>query len=163
MNKGFFWRGFGAGALAFILVTVLVYNKFVVQPDVSLNQIEVQNLNGGKTELTKYIGKPLVVNYWATWCAPCIKEFPYFKEVKQQLGDDINFIMISDESIEKINKFSTSNSYTFNYLKSDKNLSEYGINARPTTYFYNSSGILVTKHTGEISVEILKNLIEKIK
>lgn len=121
------------------------------------------NVNGQKTKLTSFSGKPLVVNYWATWCAPCIKEFPYFNEVKQQLGEDVNFIMISDESLEKVNTFSSSNSYTFNYLKSEKNLSEYGIYARPTTYFYNSDGILVTKHTGELNVELLKSLIAEIK
>lgn len=163
MNKVFFWRGFITGAIAFILVIVLVYNKFVVQPDILLNQIEVQNLSGETVNLDQYIGKPLVVNYWATWCAPCIKEFPYFNEVKQQLEGDVNFLMISDESTKKINTFSTSNPYTFNYLRSNKNLSEYGINARPTTYFYDSNGALVTKHTGELNVKILNKLINKIK
>ncbi len=163
MKKGFFWRGFIIRAIAFIFLIILAYNKFLVQPDISLDQIEVQGLNGNKIELADYEGKPLIINYWATWCAPCLEEFPYFNEVKQQLGSNVNFIMVSDESIERINKFSASNSYDFNYLRSDNKLSEYGINALPTTYFYNSSGILVNKHTGELDIEKLKELIGEVK
>lgn len=163
MNKKSFWKGFSIGGLLLILAVIVLYFKIFVQPDISLNQVEVTNLNGNKTELNKYLGKPLVVNYWATWCAPCIKEFPYFEEVKQQLGDDVNFIMISDEPLEKIIKFSESKTYNFNYLRSTKNLSEYGINARPTTYFYNSKGELITKHTSNLTSESLKKLIEEIK
>jgi len=163
MNKGFFWRGFFSGAMAFILLSILMYNKFIVQPDISLDQVKVENLNGDKELLSNYIGKPLVVNYWATWCAPCIKEFPYFEEVKQELGDTVNFIMISDESLDKIINFSETKPYSFNYLRSTKNLSEYGINARPTTYFYNSKGELVLKHTSNLDRESLKELIDKIK
>ena len=163
MNKGFFWRGFFSGAMAFILLSILMYNKFIVQPDISLDQVKVENLNGDKELLSNYIGKPLVVNYWATWCAPCIKEFPYFEEVKQELGDTVNFIMISDESLDKIINFSETKPYSFNYLRSTKNLSGYGINARPTTYFYNSKGELVLKHTSNLDRESLKELIDKIK
>lgn len=163
MDKKLFWRGFITGAIAFALLSVLAYNSFLVEPDISLNEVSVENLEGEKIALTSNIGKPLVVNYWATWCAPCKKEFPYFNEVKQQLGADVNFVMISDESTEKIKKFSTSNPYTFQYLKSDKKLATYGINALPTTYFYNASGILISKHTGELDIETLKTYIEKIK
>jgi thiol-disulfide isomerase/thioredoxin len=163
MNKKSFWIGFASGVVVFLLTIALVFTQFVVQPDISLNQVETQNLNQEKIDLTDFIGKPMVVNYWATWCAPCLQEFPYFEEIKQELGDEVNFIMISDESIDKIQIFSTSNPYTFNYLQSPKNLSEYGINARPTTYFYNSSGELTTKHSGSIDTKKLKELIEEIK
>tara|TARA_R110001592_G_scaffold363221_3_gene681618 strand:+ start:13532 stop:14023 length:492 start_codon:yes stop_codon:yes gene_type:complete len=163
MNKRFFWIGFASGVVGFIITIAIVFTQFFVQPDISLNQVETKNLENEKIELTEYLGKPIVVNYWATWCAPCLEEFPYFNDIKLELGDDVNFIMISDESIDKIKNFSASKPYTFNYLLSPKDLSEYGIIARPTTYFYNSSGELVTKHTGGISAENLKELIEKIK
>lgn len=163
MNKKSFWIGFTVGGLLFILIVIAIYFKFVVQPDISLNQVEVSDLNGTKVELNEYLGKPLVVNYWATWCAPCIKEFPYFEEVRKQLGENVNFIMISDEPLDKIVKFSESKAYSFTYLKSDKDLSEYGINARPTTYFYNAQGELITKHTSNLDSKSLKKLIEKVK
>jgi thiol-disulfide isomerase/thioredoxin len=162
MNKGYFWRGFTVGGLLFVITVIVIYFKLAVQPDISLNQVEVLDLNGSKVELNEYLGKPLVVNYWATWCAPCIKEFPHFEEVKKELGEKVNFIMISDESLYKVIKFSESKPYSFNYLKSNKNLSEYGINARPTTYFYNSTGELILKHTSNLDRESLKELIDKI-
>jgi thiol-disulfide isomerase/thioredoxin len=163
MNKKSFWTGFTVGGLLFVLTVIFIYFKFAVQPDISLNQVEVSDLNGTKVELNEYLGKPIVVNYWATWCAPCIKEFPHFEEVKKQLGENVNFIMISDESLEKIAKFSESKPYSFNYLRSTKNLSECGIKARPTTYFYNAQGELITKHTSNLNSESLRKLIEEIK
>jgi thiol-disulfide isomerase/thioredoxin len=163
MNKKSFWKGFAVGGLLFILLISAISYNFIVQPDVSLNQLKVSDLNGNKVNLTEFIGKPLVINYWATWCAPCIKEFPHFEELKKQAGENVNFIMISDESVEKINKFSMSKPYTFKYLKSEKDLEEYGIIARPTTYFYNSKGNLITKYTSNLDVSKLTELIEMIK
>lgn len=166
MIKKSFWKGFIVGSVVFIITTTIIYNKFIVSPDISLSQLELQDLQGNEVELNIYEGKPLVVNYWATWCAPCLKEFPYFEEVKQHFGNDINFVMISDESTEKIISFSNSKPYTFNFLNSSKKLSEYGINeitALPTTYFYNAQGNLVTKHTSGLNVESLTELIKRIK
>lgn len=163
MNKKSFWKGFAVGGLLFILLISAISYNFIVQPDVSLNQLKVSDLNGNKVNLTEFIGKPLVINYWATWCAPCIKEFPHFEELKKQAGENVNFIMISDESVEKINKFSMSKPYTFKYLKSEKDLEEYGIIARPTTYFYNSKVNLITKYTSNLDVSKLTELIEMIK
>jgi len=163
MDKKSFWIGFLVGCILCIISLVFIINMLTVQPDISLDQIEAYNLNGEKENLNKYIGKPLVVNLWATWCAPCIEEFPYFEEVKQEMGSDVNFVMISDETQKKIMNFSNSKHFSFTYLRSDKKLSEYGINARPTTYFYNAQGELVTKHTSGLDSKSLKNFIEKIK
>ena len=163
MEKKSFWTGYLTGIVVFIITAVILYFNFLTQPDLSLSQVETQDLKGTKVDLENYIGKPLVVNYWATWCAPCRAEFPEFEKTKQQYGEEVNFIMISDEPIEKITKFSQSNPYTFTYLKSSKDLSSYGINTRPTTYFYNSKGILVAKETASLDAVKLNEMIKKIK
>jgi thiol-disulfide isomerase/thioredoxin len=163
MEKKSFWTGFITGNVIFIITAVVLYFNFMIQPDLSLSQVETQDLNGNIVNLENYIGKPLVVNYWATWCAPCRAEFPEFEKIKQQYGEEVNFIMISDEPIDKITKFSKSNPYTFNYLKSSKDLSSYGINTRPTTYFYNAKGILVAKETASLDAAKLNEMIKKVK
>ncbi len=162
MNKIFFWKGFISGAIIFILLSIFLYNKFLVPSNLSLTTIETKDLKENKVELIKFRGKPIVINYWATWCAPCVKEFPHFEKIKQQFGEDIHFIMISDESIQKIKLFSDSNPYTFNYLKSTKKLSEYGIHLRPTTFFYDSKGNLIIKHVNSLNSKQLKTLITNI-
>ena len=108
MNKRYFWSGFSIGIMIFIVLSTIVFKSLVIQPDVSLKQIQVQDLKGENTSLTSYKGKPLVVNYWATWCAPCIKEFPAFSNANEELEAKVTFVMISDESTEKITKFSNS-------------------------------------------------------
>jgi len=163
MDKKSFWIGFIIGCFLCIFTLMFVFYKLAVQPDVSLNQIEVYSLNGDKENLDEYIGKPLVINLWATWCAPCIEEFPYFEKVKQEMGNNVNFVMISDETSNKITNFSNSKDFSFTYLRSAKELSEYGINSRPATYFYNAQGELITKHTGNLDSKSLKKLIEKIE
>ena len=163
MNKTFYWKGLIIGTLVLICLALLGCNKLPEQPDIKISQIEAQNLDGNKIDFTNYIGKPLVVNYWATWCAPCINEFPFFEEVKQQIGNDVNFVMISDETIEKVKTFSATNSFTFNYLKSEKTLSEYDISVLPITYFFDSKGVLVAKHSTSLDIDTLTSLIELIK
>ena len=74
--------------------------------------------------------------------------------------------MISDESIEKFTSFSNSKPYSFNFLKSSKKLSEYGLNeitALPTTYFYNAEGNLIAKHTSDLNIVSLTELIKRIR
>jgi thiol-disulfide isomerase/thioredoxin len=163
MDKKSYWKGFIVGAITFLCLAFYMFNKFAVQSDVSLNQNKVQTLEEKHVDLNNYLGKPLVINYWATWCKPCVKEFPYFNEANNTFKNKVNFIMISDENINEIIKFKKSKEYTLNYLHSQINLSELGINALPTTYFYNSAGVLVNKHTGSIDSEKLYELISKIK
>ena len=167
MVKKSFWTGFVVGiALCLTLAVPPLMNMLFVNvdsPDIALNQVEVSNLNGDRVKLGTYVGKPLVVNYWATWCTPCIEEFPYFQEAKETYEGVVNFVMISDEKVDKITSFSTSHPYTFNYLISDKSLSDRGIDAIPSIYFYNSQGALVTKHVGSLTKQRLQELIEQIR
>ncbi len=162
MNRKWFWTGFIAGIFLFILLSVILYTRFVFQADILLNQIEARDLNNEVIDLSKPTNKPLVINFWATWCAPCIKEFPEFDRIQQRYGDEVDFIMISDETIDKIKQFSISKFYPFRFLNSDKKLSNYDINILPTTFFYNSKGEIIEKHIGSIDYIKLEETIKKI-
>lgn len=152
--------------LKFILIgaifSVLACKNIQDQPNISLDQIVIQNLKGEKVDMNGFKGQPLIINYWATWCAPCINKFPYFEEIKEELDGKTTFIMISDQSLETINSFLEKNSSSLTYVKSEKSLSDYQIDVLPITYFFDSNGKLSSKHVGSIDKITLKNYISQL-
>lgn len=164
MNRKFFWIAYLIGLFLGIGGIYLVINKFkkTSAPNISTEKIQLENLDGTTISLEKYLTKPLVVNYWATWCAPCKNEFNDFEKIKQEFGNKVTFVMISDEAKSKILLFKQQNPYTFLFLHSVKSLNEYGINILPTTYFYNSKGTLKSKHIGKLDAKELKEILETI-
>jgi thiol-disulfide isomerase/thioredoxin len=162
MDKKTFWLGFATGVLLLILSGFYFYNKIFDQEGYDLDQLKVETLEGEKVTLESYNDKPIVLNYWATWCAPCLKEFPDFEEIKKEYGDKVNFIMVSDESADKIRKFIDKNPYSFTFLRTDTKLSEIGIIARPVTYLYNNEGKLVSQYVTQLDADGLRKMIEAI-
>lgn len=160
MNKRLFWTGFLAGIILTSITLFLVIRSFLVQPDVSLNKMKVEDLNGKQVNISEMLGKPIVINYWATWCAPCRQEFPEFEAVKKQWENKVTFLMISDETTQAIQNFKDKNIYSFNYLKATNGFES--VNTRPTTFIYNKKGERITKHTGALTkielIEILKKI-----
>ena len=61
--------------------------RFNKKPEI-LPQIIFENAAGEKLSLQNFIGKVILLNLWATWCAPCLKEIPYLEELQLELGDD---------------------------------------------------------------------------
>lgn len=167
MDKRMFKVGFLVGILLIIGIGIYGgYFNFIpivgdgtIKP-IELAQLELENLKGEKITLKK--GKPLVINFWATWCAPCIQEFPEFEELNKIYKNKIDFVMISDEDVSKIEKFKTKKGYTLNMSRSLKTFEKYGLMIRPATYIYDSEGNLVSKIAGEISKKKLECEIKKV-
>lgn len=159
MNKKSFWTGFLTGICLTSITLFLVIRSFIVQPDISLNKMKVEDLNGNQVKISEMLGKPIVINYWATWCAPCRKEFPEFEVVKKKYGNKVTFLMVSDETTQLIQKFKDKNSYSFNYLRATNGFEE--VNSRPTTFVYNKKGELMTKHTGTLNANELTEILKK--
>lgn len=161
MNKKSFWIGFFAGFVITGLTLFFVVRSFIVQPDVSLKNMKVEDLNSKPVIISEMLGKPIVINYWATWCAPCRQEFPEFEKVKKQWENKITFLMISDETTKTIQNFKEKNLYSFTYLRALKGFED--ITSRPTTFIYNKKGELVTKRVGAIQEKELTEILSKLE
>ncbi|MGB1114476.1 MAG: TlpA family protein disulfide reductase [Flavobacteriaceae bacterium] len=121
------------------------------------------DLNNNPVDITQYKGKRIVLNYWATWCGPCIKEMPALK-ITEDLLENHNyaFLLVSDETISKISDFKMNKKFDFNYLKSVKSIETLGIYSLPTSYIFDENGKKIETIVGTISWDS-EEIIEKLK
>ena len=118
-------------------------------PEKLVDRIQLVDLEGETISLEKLKGKTIFLNYWATWCRPCLAEMPDIDKAAKILGEE-NFIFLaaSDEEIDKIKKFTTKFSYAFQFVHSKTSVFDLDIMALPTTLVINSKGELVYNEVG---------------
>ena len=136
----------------------------VLAPDFTVYDAE-----GNPVQLYDYIGKPLVVNFWASWCGPCQMEMPHFEDKYQELGDEVQFLMINmtdggRETVDSASAFIAEKGYTFPVLyDTDSNAAlTYGAYSLPTTYFIDADGYAVAQATGAIDADTPQQGIDLI-
>jgi len=115
---------------------------------IQAEDIKLTDLSGQPVDLTKLKGKTILVNFWATWCKPCIQEMPGIVALREQLvGKNIEFYFASDEEADKIKKFMKSRRMSSGFVQV-KNLESLGIQALPTTFIFDGEGNLVFSEAG---------------
>ncbi len=121
-----------------LLFVVLIAGCNKEQSD--LDKVQIAELDGRSIDWRDYKGKTVLINFWATWCKPCIKEMPTLEKAQEQLqGEDIVFLYASNESVDLIENFKQKRGFDFHYVQA-KNLEALNIMALPTTYIFNGEG-----------------------
>ena len=117
-------------------------------PDVSL-----RTLDGEAVQLEDFVGQPLLVNVWATWCPPCVREMPLLAQL-DATHDDIKVLLVNHgETEERIQGFLQEQQLSLQHLLLDPLgglLSHSGHRGLPVTYFYDAEGRLTATHSGEL-------------
>ena len=129
----------------------------------------VFDAEGNETSLSDYIGKPIVLNFWASWCGPCQMEMPDFHEKYLDIGEDIHFLMInmtdgSRETVESASGFIAEKGYTFPvFYDTESNAAmTYSVYSLPTTFFIDDDGYIIARAVGAIDEETLQRGIDMI-
>ena len=121
------------------------------------------DLNEKNLDLSVYGEGKIVLSYWATWCAPCIKEMPGIKKAEEILEEyGYTFLLVSDETVSKISEFKNEWNFDFNFLKSSKSFETLGVYAMPTSYIFDENGQIIETIVGAIEWDS-EEMINKLK
>ncbi|SRX55177.1 TlpA disulfide reductase family protein [Aequorivita sp. CIP111184] len=106
--------------------------------------------DGNITSLESLKGKVIFMNFWATWCPPCIAEMPSIDKLHDEMGDEVAFVMLSlDQDFELAKAFDKRKGYNLPIYAPASNLpSMYESSAIPTTYVIDADGNLALTHKG---------------
>ncbi|MBL6647873.1 MAG: TlpA family protein disulfide reductase [Flavobacteriaceae bacterium] len=119
------------------------------------------NLSKQEVDLNLFSNKKIILNYWATWCGPCIKEMPDLMIAEKKLKDsNVSLFLVSDEDVSVISKFVDNNPYTLNFLKSNVSNEMLGVYSLPTTILFDNKGNKVETIVGVLDFSD-ENLINK--
>ena len=130
----------------------------------------VFDIDGNEVHLQDFFGKPIVLNFWASWCGPCKSEMPDFNEKYQELGEEVQFLMVnmtdgSRETVEVASEFVSGQGYTFPvfYDTYQHAATVYGVYSLPTTFFIDAEGYPVAYAAGAIDRDALQRGIDMIR
>lgn len=171
---------FGVAFIALFVLAVAGYNLLTAHYNApELNHTEktakpavdftAADMDGQNIALSGYFGKPIIVNFWATWCGPCKSELPTFDNAYAQYGEDIEFMMVNltdgyRDTVTSVKQFITENGYQFPVYFDTKSqgADAYNVYSVPLTVFIRGDGTIYKTHTGAMRETTLQKYIDAL-
>ena len=129
----------------------------------------VYDLEGNAYKLSDFRGKPVLLNFWASWCGPCQMEMPDFQKFYETHGDKVNFVIVNltdgqQETVESASAFIAEKGYTFPvYYDTDIDAAmKYGVSAVPVSYFIDAEGYFVAWAQGALNADMLQQGMDMV-
>lgn len=135
-------------------------------PSFNADDIRIFDRDGNEISLSSFAGKPIIVNFWATWCGYCVKEMPDFNDAYEKYGNKIHFLMVNtDDGIEKGEKFVNDKGYSFPvyYDLEHSAYVTYALTSLPRTVAIDKNGNIVYNQPGMLTADALQNIIDMIE
>lgn len=156
--------------LCFVQIPVHTDAKFHLSELKTINDFTLKTLDGKDIQLSKLKGKPIVINFFTTWCPTCKEELPNLIKFQKKYGKDIYFLSINYTSyevgkIDKIKEFVKKWNINFPVLldSTGKVGKKYEVITIPTTFLIDKEGNVVRRNVGPITFEELEAFILESK
>jgi thiol-disulfide isomerase/thioredoxin len=123
------------------------------------------SLEGEEVSLSDFLGMPVMINFWATWCPPCKEEMPIIQRfLEEYQGDFIVLAVNVGEKEDIVREFAEENDFDFVFLPDPANATAftYGVYAYPTSVFIDEEGMLQSVYIGELNDELLSAYLQEM-
>ncbi len=145
-----------------LLLGILSFSSILYAADADKQFIDI---HGATVDLGTYRGKWVVINYWATWCPPCLEEIPeliHFHDTHNQSDAVVVGMSMDETPIVALRRFVEENMMSYPVIPKRKGMPIIGyISGLPTTYMIDPEGNIAAMKTGQVTTEMLESFIEK--
>jgi thiol-disulfide isomerase/thioredoxin len=149
--------------LSVILFGLAIFSSgFASEGKLMAKDFEAKTMNGKIVKLSDFRGKIVLLNFWASWCPPCLEEFPSLNELAKKFPEVVILAVNEGEKIEIVNEFRHRTGYSFIFL-TDENFEigkKYGISRIPRTFLIGKSGEIIEVVKGAIDWSHPQNIDE---
>jgi len=125
----------------------------------------LQQLDGTEINFSQSKDKVTIVNFWATWCPPCVAEMPSFQKLHDTYGEKVDFYFVTSEKPEKVKNFIIKNGYKFPvYIQYHEAPLLLQSSVLPTTYLISKTGEIVVEEEGaaDWNSKKMKEMVDKL-
>jgi thiol-disulfide isomerase/thioredoxin len=133
----------------------------------TLPEFVLPDLRGNERSISEWSGRPLIINFWATWCAPCRREMPLLQTLHQEREEDrLEVIGIAIDRLDEVEAFIAESGITYPILAGQQDAmdvaEQFGADfvALPFTVFTAEDGQVLWLHLGELHLEQLRIILE---
>jgi len=149
----------------------LSHNLTAINQTIAASEFELQNMDEENIKLSGYRGKVVLLNFWATWCPPCVREMPSMERLQQRIGEDdfkviaVNQMENPDDVFAFTGQLEMDPTFDILFDRESKVSQKYAVRGLPTTYLIDKKGNIRYRAVGgrefdhvEV-IKIIKQLI----